>query len=105
MVKLLPLLLHLLLRRVPLLLLLRRRNLRLRRRVPSGSCGLRRRRRRGVGDGGQIGQVRVQPRLVGRRGVEPARAVGLGDGADEAVVVLEELEGESGGGVQRREGE
>ena len=74
-----------------LLLLLRRR------RVPSslGLRGLRGgrrgRRRRGVGDRREVGQIRVQPRLVGRRGVEPPGAVGLGDGADEAVVVLEEL--------------
>ena len=40
----------------------------------------------------------MQPRLVGGRGVKPARAIGLRDGADEAVVVLEEL------GVKRVDG-
>ena len=97
---LLLLLMHLLWRhrRVmePLLLLLRRRSLRLgrRRRVPSGPCGLGGlcgRRGRGVSDRREVSEVRVEPRLVGGRGVEPSGAVGLGDGADEAVVVLEEL--------------
>ena len=109
LVKLQPLLLLLHVRRhrrvKPLLLLLlrRRRNLRMRlslslRRRVCGRFGGRGRRR--VGDSGEVGEVRVQPRLVGGRGVKPARAIGLRDGADEAVVVLEELGGKrvDGGG-------
>ena len=114
LVKLQPLLLLLHVRRhrrvKPLLLLLlllrRRRSLRMRlslslRRV-CGRFGGRGRRR--VGDGGEVGEVRVQPRLVGGRGVKPARAIGLRDGADEAVVVLEELGGKrvDGGGKRSR---
>ena len=57
----------------------------------TGGLGSRRRRR--VSDRGQVGQVRVQPRLEGRGGVELPGAIGLRDRADEAIVVLEELRG------------
>ena len=76
-----------------------RLSLSLRRRV-CGRFGGRGRRR--VGDGGEVGEVRVQPRLVGGRGVKPARAIGLRDGADEAVVVLEELGGKRVDGGEKK---